>query len=118
MNSSQSKQWATPLSPPPPPPAFSAAAAFSAAMGVAQTPGAPDAPSPSLSIPELKLYVDEFGNEWTEDTNGGAPAADASAADEAQRSTNLIFKIFIRSSSRNSLSCSEAVVCICFIKMY
>ena len=89
MNSSQSKQWATPLSPPPPPPAFSAAAAFSAAMGVAQTPGAPDAPSPSLSIPELKLYVDEFGNEWTEDPNGGAPAADASAADEAQRSTNL-----------------------------
>ena len=89
MNSSQSKQWATPLSPPPPPPAFSAAAAFSAAIGAAQTPGAPDAPSPSLSIPELKLYVDEFGNEWTEDPNGGAPAADASAADEAQRSTNL-----------------------------
>jgi hypothetical protein len=60
MNSSQTKQWATPLSPPPPPPAFSAAAAFSAAIGAAQTPGAPDAPSPSLSIPELKLYVDEF----------------------------------------------------------
>ena len=89
MNSSQSKQWATPLPPAPPPSVFSVAAAFSAAEGVAQTPNAPDAPSPSLSLRELKLYADEFGNEWTEEWTEGAPAADAPPTDEAQRSTNL-----------------------------
>ena len=113
MNSSQSKQWATPLPPAPPPSVFSVAAAFPAAMGVAQTPNAPDAPSPSLSLRELKLYADEFGNEWTEEWTEGAPAADAPPTDEAQRSTylpNLPVSVPLRGETTTAASVAAAIM--------